>query len=223
MNAKDILTALSNVLKRIEFAEAKLENGTVLVSDDFAEGSSIFIKVEDDDTKVPLPIGEYDMEDGKKLLVIEEGIIGKIGEITEEVEETVEETTETELNTNTNNNNMKESNKDLNLEEEVKEPTADEQMAYVSREELEEIKKDVEEIKAAIQKMEEHEDEKKVEAEEKVEEEKAELKKELSKAAAAPIRHNPEARGKTNLKNISPGRVRNTIMDRVMDNISRIN
>ena len=60
MNAKDILTALSNVLKRIEFAEAKLENGTVLVSDDFAEGSSIFIKVEDDDTKVPLPIGEYD-------------------------------------------------------------------------------------------------------------------------------------------------------------------
>ena len=215
MNAKDILTALGNILKKIEFAEAKLDNGTVLVSDDFAEGSSIFIKVEDEDTKVPLPVGEYDMEDGKKLLVIEEGIIGKIGEVS-----TDPEPENTDLNTNNNNTEMKEKFEEVEKELEH-EDGHEKEMSYVSREELDEavaeVKEMIEEVKA---KLEEAKEEEKVEAED---DEKKELKKELSKASTAPIRHNPEARGKTNLKNISPNRVRNSIMDRVMENISRIN
>ena len=215
MKAKEILSALGNILKKIEFAEAKLDNGTVLVSDDFAEGSSIFIKVEDDDTKVPLPIGEYDMEDGKKLIVIEEGIIGKIGEVSTDPAPDPENT---ELNTNNNNTEMKEKLEEVEKELEH-EDGHEKEMSYVSREELDEavaeVKEMIEEVKA---KLEEAKDEEKVEAEEK-----EELKKELSKASTRPIRHNPEARGKTNLKNISPNRVRNSIMDRVMENISRIN
>ena len=214
MKAKEILSALGNILKKIEFAEAKLDNGTVLVSDDFAEGSSIFIKVEDDDTKVPLPIGEYDMEDGKKLIVIEEGIIGKIGEVSTDPAPDPENT---ELNTNNNNTEMKEKLEEVEKELEH-EDGHEKEMSYVSREELDEavaeVKEMIEEVKA---KLEEAKEEEKVEAEEK-----EELKKELSKASTRPIRHNPEARGKTNLKNISPNRVKNSVMDRVMANISRI-
>ena len=52
------------------------------------DGKEVFIVTEDD--RVPMPIGEYTLEDGRSVVVKEEGLIDSISEATEEVEEEVE-------------------------------------------------------------------------------------------------------------------------------------
>ena len=74
----------------INLAEMKLDNGTVLEAESFEAGASVFIKT--DDEKVALPIGEYKLEDGRSLIVEEEGIIASIGEVAVEAEDEVIET-----------------------------------------------------------------------------------------------------------------------------------
>jgi len=71
---------------KVELAQAKLDNGTVLEAEAFEAGNEIFIVTEDE--KVAVPVGDYTMEDGKILAVAEEGIIGEIKEA--EAEEEVE-------------------------------------------------------------------------------------------------------------------------------------
>lgn len=61
---------------KVELAQAKLENGTVLEAEAFESGKEIFILT--DDEKVAVPVGEYQMEDGQILVVKEEGLIGEI-------------------------------------------------------------------------------------------------------------------------------------------------
>ena len=74
--------------EKVELATAKLDNGTVLEAEAFEAGKEIFIITEDD--KVALPVGDYTMEDGKMLVVAEEGIIAEIKDLDEEAEEEVE-------------------------------------------------------------------------------------------------------------------------------------
>lgn len=75
----------------VELAQAKLENDTVLEAEAFEAGQEVFIVTEDE--KVALPVGEYNMEDGKILVVVDEGIIAEIkdAEAEEEVEAQEEE------------------------------------------------------------------------------------------------------------------------------------
>jgi hypothetical protein len=81
--------------EKVELATAKLENGTVLEAEAFEAGNEIFIVTEDD--KVALPVGDYTMEDGKMLVVAEEGIIAEIKDLDEEAdEETTDEEVEAE-------------------------------------------------------------------------------------------------------------------------------
>jgi len=70
--------------KALELAQLKLENGTVLEAEAFESGNEIFILTEDE--KVAVPQGEYLMEDGRTLVVQEEGVIEEI-KAQEEVEE----------------------------------------------------------------------------------------------------------------------------------------
>lgn len=70
--------------KALELAQLKLENGTVLEAEAFESGNEIFILTEDE--KVAVPQGEYLMEDGRTLVVKEEGVIEEI-KAQEEVEE----------------------------------------------------------------------------------------------------------------------------------------
>ena len=134
MKANEILNKIKNIVgekvelseNKIEMVEIQLENGTVLVAESFEAGKSVFIKT--DDEQIALPIGEYELEEGKILVVTEEGLIDSIKEAAEEaVEEESEEVKETEL------------------EEEEKE-----EMEYVTKEEFTSA---VEEIKAMIEKM----------------------------------------------------------------------
>lgn len=73
--------------EKVELAQAKLDNGTILEAEAFEAGNEIFIVTEDE--RVAVPVGEYQMEDGQILVVSEEGIIGEI-KSAEESEEEVE-------------------------------------------------------------------------------------------------------------------------------------
>lgn len=86
--AKELLSIEAQV-EEVKLAQAKLENGTVIEAESFAEGQEVFIVTEDE--KVALPVGEYEMEDGQALKVEEEGIIASIGEAPAEEEAETEE------------------------------------------------------------------------------------------------------------------------------------
>jgi hypothetical protein len=96
MNLNEIVNAikdgfasvkLSNETEQVEVAMATmmLKDGvTVLEAESFEAGVPVFIVAENGD-KVPAPIGEHELEDGRVLVITEEGMIAEIKEM--EVEE----------------------------------------------------------------------------------------------------------------------------------------
>lgn len=175
MKAQEILNKIKEVVGielseevSVQLEEIKLENGTILEAEKFESGQSVFIKTEEEN--IALPVGEYKLEDGRSLMVKEEGLIDKIMDKVEEKEE-VQASEETVENT------------EMEEHEEKEEKEEKEEMEYVTKEEF---AKAVEEIKAMIEAM----DHKKKE-EEKMSEE---TKEELSAEVAEPIVHNPEAK-----------------------------
>jgi len=174
---KSVLGVELSTEEKIELAQAKLENGTVLEAESFESGQEVFILT--DDEKVALPIGEYEMEDGKILVIAEDGIISEIKEGGEE--EVVEEEEEEE-----------------EVEEELKEEDK-----YATKQELAEIKSMVEEIKELMKegKKEEMQKEEELMSHKLTElacQEDEALKEELSKPASEPIKHSPEAKEELN-------------------------
>jgi len=80
-----ILTELASI-RKVEFAQMNLENGTVLEAEAFEPENEVFVISGED--RVPAPVGEHKLEDGKILVIVEEGIISEIKEVeTPEVEE----------------------------------------------------------------------------------------------------------------------------------------
>lgn len=73
---------------KVELAQETLENGTVLEAEEFAAGQEVFIITEED--KIALPVGEYEMADGRILVIEDEGIIADIKTVEEEAEVEVE-------------------------------------------------------------------------------------------------------------------------------------
>lgn len=72
----------------VEMAQMKLADGvTILEADSFEAGMPVFVLAENGD-KVPAPIGEHELEDGRILVITQEGMIA---EIKEKVEEDVQE------------------------------------------------------------------------------------------------------------------------------------
>jgi hypothetical protein len=88
MKANEAIKQIKTLLGLdVKLAQARLADGvTVLEAEAFEAGMEVFIVTEEGN--VPLPVGEYEMEGGELILVVEEeGIIAEI----KEVEETVEE------------------------------------------------------------------------------------------------------------------------------------
>ena len=77
----------------VAFEEIKLVDGATLVANSFEAGEAVFIQSEDGEN-VPLPRGEHNLEDGRILVVEEDGVIAAIGEPVEEPEEEVMEETQ---------------------------------------------------------------------------------------------------------------------------------
>ena len=59
---------------------------TKIEADMFEAGKEVFV-VTEDEQKIAVPVGEYELEDGRILVIVEEGIISEIKEKVEEVEE----------------------------------------------------------------------------------------------------------------------------------------
>jgi hypothetical protein len=106
MNEKSILNKVRTLLGlEVKLETMKLSDGvSMLEADAFEAGQPVFILTEDEQ-RIPVPVGEYELEDMRILVVIEEGVIAEIREaaqVEEEVEveapaveEEVEATTET--------------------------------------------------------------------------------------------------------------------------------
>ena len=79
MNEKSILQKVRIALGiEVKLEAMKLDNGTMLEAASFEAGQDVMIIT--DDARVPLPVGEYTLEDGRVLVVTEEGVIGEIKE-----------------------------------------------------------------------------------------------------------------------------------------------
>ena len=200
MKAQEILSKIKEVVGielseevSVQLEEIKLDNGTILVAEKFESGQSVFIKSEDDEN-IALPVGEYALEDGRKLMVKEEGLIDAIGEV-EVKEEVKEEEVEASEETATEEEKVEETE----LEEEKEEVA----MEYVTKEEF---SKAVEEIKGMIENM-------------SKEEMKEEVKEELSAEVAEPVVHNPEAKSET--KSFFNKSYPNTIQNRIYQKLNQ--
>jgi len=82
-----ILKALGlekDVEVKLEY-QAKLTDGTIIVSsaDDLVAGADVSILAEDG-TTMPLPVGNYEVEDGTSFTVEEEGLVAEIAVVEEE-------------------------------------------------------------------------------------------------------------------------------------------
>tara|TARA_B100001093_G_C26793797_1_gene1000192 strand:- start:435 stop:1034 length:600 start_codon:yes stop_codon:yes gene_type:complete len=196
MKATEMLNKVKDLLgvqlsEEVKLEQMKLDNGTVLEAESFEKDKEVFIVTEED--KVPVPNGEYTMEDGR-ILVVEEGLISDIKEMEEEVEE--EEAT--------------------SEEEEMKEEV------YASKDEVSELKAIIEDLKAKLELKDQEQAEEiglamttMLSEQEKIDEA---VKEELSKPAAEPIKHNPEGEVKKDGYLYAQNR-RKTTKDRVLERI----
>ena len=202
MNTNDMISKIKDVLnlsEEVKLEQQALENGTILEADAFESGNEVFIVTEDE--KVAVPVGEYQLEDGRILVVAEEGLISEIK--TEEAEEEAEE---------------------VEAKEEEKE-----EMGYATKEELAEVKSMIEEIKAMLEPKEDLSAEElgNLITEELAKHEKVELsevpnevQEELNEPAAEPIKANPETKQNLSKFNIAPNR-RLSTLDRVFSKLNK--
>ena len=174
MKATDIVNQIKEVLgmelsKVVKLATMKLDNGTEIEAEAFEVDQQIFIKNEDEES-IPLPVGDYILEDGQALKVETEGIIAAIGEAEAEAEQ--EEEVE-----------AKEDSKEA--EQPTEEVVAEDEPSYATKEELEEVKSVLQEIKDEIKSL--------GESKEEMQKEEVVEQVEMSAEVVEPIAHNPEA------------------------------
>jgi exosome complex component RRP41 len=201
MNTNDMISKIKEVVglsEEVKLEQQTLENGAILEAESFEAGQEVFIVSEDE--KIAVPVGEYQMEDGRILVVAEEGLIAEIKAEEEEVEE--EEV------------------------EEVEAKEEEEEMAYATKEELAEVKEMIEEIKAMLEPKEDlsADDLGNLMTEELAKHEKTELsevpeevQEELNQPAAEPIKANPEVQTKQNFKFANKRKL--STLDRVINKI----
>jgi len=190
---------MSNVINQIKtilgmevkLAQMKLDNGTVLEAEAFEAGMPVFIVNEED--RIALPVGEYKLEDGMMLIVVEEGIIAEVKEA-EVVEEAPAEAPEVEVE----------------VEQEMSETATPKKViesivkeSHFSKEEVDALKAEIEALKEEIKSLKEEKEEEGVEL------------------SAQPLTHNPEAKSEVKLNLYSQSRTRNTF-DTVLSKIANI-
>ena len=188
----DIKTLL-NIEVKLE--EMKLENGTVITTEALEKGNEVFIVT--DDEKVAMPVGEYILEDGRLLIVEEEGIIADVRDVSDDVPAKEETTEDLEEET---------------IETEVPEEVASEVEAIVEAvveviaPVIEEVKSEIEELKKQYASL----------MDEKVDDKK---KEDLS-AATKPITRNSQP--KTNKAKVEFGSGKfGTTLDRVLNKLNK--
>ena len=199
------IKTLLNIEVKLE--ETKLENGTIVSAESFEKGKEIFIVT--DDEKVAMPVGEYLLEDGRLVVISEEGIIDDVREVSDEVPQ--KESKEGEEITE----DLEKEEDDLGDDKKDKK----EEMGYVTKEELSsaigEIKATIDEIKEMMKPKEEDLSNDSNTLKSRT------VKEEFSEAAAKPIKHNPEAEG-TQKKRVEFAKGKfTTTLDRVLNKLNK--
>jgi hypothetical protein len=88
-------TSVLNQIKTLLGMDVKLEQRkmadgvTLIEADAFEMDNEVFV-ITEDEQKIPVPIGEYEMEDGMIMSVVEEGLIADYKEAVKEEEAPVE-------------------------------------------------------------------------------------------------------------------------------------
>ena len=199
MKATEVLKQVKNILgvelSDIQLAELKLENGTVLEAEVFESGKEVFIKTEDE--KVALPVGEYELEDARVLVVEEEGMIKEIKNAEHEEDEK-----EDEEKVDARYVTREEFRKEMDeLKEHINKMMDHKDKEKMSSDLQEEVSLAVTEVLNS-------------EAEEK-----EALKQELSHPAAEPLKHSPEQEKSSRGFKFAQNR-RMSTLDRVMEQIT---
>ena len=205
------IKTLLNIEVKLE--EMKLENGTIVSAESFEKGKEIFIVT--DDEKVAMPVGEYILEDSRLVVVEEEGIIGDVREVSDEVPQKEAEDGE-EITEDLKEDDYEEEEKKMadvgdwegmekriqNLEDAIADLKSDKE----SKMEEEEMSSESQPLKSRTVKEEFSEEVK---------------KEELSEAAVKPIKHNPESGNeKINKVEFAKGKF-NTTLDRVLNKLNK--
>ena len=88
MNTNQILNKVRELLgMEVKLETMKLDdNITIIEAESFESGMEVVV-VTEDEQKIPLPVGSYNLEDGRVLVVAEEGIIAEVKEKEEEAPE----------------------------------------------------------------------------------------------------------------------------------------
>jgi hypothetical protein len=223
MKSTEMLNQIKTLLNiEVKLEEQKLENGTRVEAESFEKGKEIFILT--DDEKVAMPVGEYLLEDGRLIVVAEEGIIDDMRDVSDDVPQKEEES--------------KDETEDLKYEDEEmrddgKEAAVDDWQGMEKR--IKNLEDAIADLKSKIGENSMKED-KEVEMEQEEvsrqpksrtvkeefnEEVNKELKEELSKPASAPIKHSPEAdNNKKDHFRISPNR-RPSTMDYILNQLNK--
>jgi hypothetical protein len=87
MNYKEIVKKICVALNiEVKLEQMKLNDGvTVIEADSFEANNEVFV-VTEDDQRIPLPVGEYVVENGMLLIVTQEGVIAEVKEQEEPAE-----------------------------------------------------------------------------------------------------------------------------------------
>ena len=208
-NAKDILNRVYDIVMgkesteetKVELAQVKTMDGEAIFdAEAFEIGNAVFIVTEEGN--IPVPMGEYMLEDGMKIEVDEQGVIVEVSiEGEEKEEEIVEEVIEAKDEIEKDETGMMES-----APKKVVKSKTEMEESYFSKIEtrLSAIEKANEELKAINVEL---------------SAENEELKKQLAESPAEHTKFNPEANNQTNVQFRIGSRRGETIQDRVFNQL----
>ena len=197
MNTKETLNKVRTLLGiEVKFEQAKLDNGAIFEAETFEAGAEIFVVA--DEERVAVPIGEYVLEDGRTVVITEEGIIAEIKEAGAEEEAPTEEAPTDEV-----------------VEEEelaTETPTAKKVIESISKEtffaEIEKLRDEIKSLKLSTV-----EDIQLVEVVEEV------VSVELSEVEG--INHNPEAITEKKELNLYSQKGKSTVQSRIFNKLNK--
>ena len=175
----------------VKLEQMMLADGVTVLEADAFEPEMEIVIVTEDDQKIPVPVGEYEMEDGRILVIENEGIISEMKEMETEVEAPeVEEEVEVET----------EKKEEMETAKAAPKKTIESVVKETFFAEIEALKTENETLKAELAKI-----------NEVTETELSEVK---------PISFNPENNNPVEVTRIASKKPR-TIMDSVLDKLSK--
>lgn len=193
----------------VEMAEKKTIDGTAIFdSETFSIGEPVFL-IAEDGTKIPVPMGEYSLEDGTSIVVDDSGIIVEVATAEEEAQDQ-------EVNTM-----MPEAMQNQPMKEQIKKAS---ELTPAAAKKVVKIKSESEEsyfskIEARLSRI-ENESENLKSMNVKLSEENEALKKALAETPAQHTKFNPDAQTERAISFKIGARREETIADRVMNALS---